>query len=73
MRVNSRGGESGVAGLRMPAHKARDERLTVALRMLQLTTKETALLPVRQQEALRVAVLAIEDVQQWCKAHGQTT
>lgn len=58
------------AGLRMPVHRVTDERLTVALRMLQLTVREAAALPVRQQEALRVAVLAIEDVQQWRKHHG---
>jgi hypothetical protein len=53
----------------MPVQRVTDERLTVALRMLQLTVREAAALPVRQQEALRAAVLAIEDVQQWRKHH----
>jgi hypothetical protein len=58
------------AGLRLPATQVRDERLRIASEMLALTLKETALLPVRQQEQVRLAMRALVDVQTWCKAHS---
>jgi hypothetical protein len=58
------------AGLRMPATQVRDERLRIAAEMLSLTLKDTALLPVRQQQPVRQAVKALHEVQQWGKAHS---
>jgi len=58
------------AGPRMPATQVRDERLQIASEMLALTLKETALLPVRQQQQVRQAVQALHEVQQWCKNHS---
>jgi hypothetical protein len=58
------------AGLRMPATQVRDERLRIAAEMLSLTLKDTALLPVRQQQQVRQAVKALHEVQQWCKMHS---
>ena len=57
------------AGLRMPQAQIRDERLRIASEMLALTLKDTALLPVRQQQQVRQAVKALHEVQQWCKIH----
>lgn len=57
------------AGLRLPATQVRDERLRIASEMLALTLKDTALLPVRQQQQVRQAVRALQEVQQWCKTH----
>jgi hypothetical protein len=57
------------AGLRLPATQIRDERLRIASELLALTLRDTALLPVRQQERVREAVKALQAVQQWCKTH----
>ena len=57
------------AGLRMPQAAIRDARLKIASDLLALTLKETALLPVAQQQRVRQAVRALTEVQQWCKAH----
>jgi hypothetical protein len=56
-------------GLRLPATQVRDERLRIASEMLALTLKDTALLPVRQQERVREAVKALQAVRQWCRDH----
>jgi hypothetical protein len=58
------------AGLRLPATQVRDARLQIASEMLSLTLKDTALLPVRQQQQVRQAVKALHEVQQWCKIHS---
>jgi hypothetical protein len=58
------------AGLRLPATQVRDARLRIASEMLALTLKDTALLPVRQQQQVRQAVKALHEVQQWGKAHS---
>jgi hypothetical protein len=57
------------AGLRMPATQVRDARLQIAAEMLSLTLRDTALLPVRQQQQVREVVKALREVQQWCKTH----
>ncbi len=57
------------AGLRLPTTKVRDERLRIASEMLALTLKDLALLPVKQQQYVRQAVRALQEVQQWCRAH----
>ena len=57
------------AGLRIPSAKVRDERLRIASEMLALTLRDTALLPVRQQQQVRQAVRALQEVQQWCRSH----
>jgi hypothetical protein len=57
------------AGLRLPATQVRDERLRISLEMLALTLRDTALLPVREQERVRQAVKALQEVQRWCKTH----
>jgi hypothetical protein len=57
------------AGLRMSQAQVRDARLQIAAEMLSLTLKDTALLPVRQQQQVRQAVKALHEVQQWCKTH----
>ena len=56
-------------GLRLPASKVRDERIRVASELLALTLKDLALLPVKQQQYVREAVRALQQVQQWCKTH----
>jgi hypothetical protein len=58
------------AGLRLPATQVRDARLQIAAEMLSLTLKDTALLPVRQQQQVRQAVKALHEVQRWCKIHS---
>jgi hypothetical protein len=63
--------ERGSAGLRLPRKAIRDERLLIAHHMLELLVRETALMPVPQQQALRVAVLAIEGVREWCRRHAE--
>jgi hypothetical protein len=57
------------AGLRIPAVRVRDERLRIASEMLALTLRDTALLPVRQQQQVRQAVRALQEVTQWCRTH----
>jgi hypothetical protein len=61
------------AGLRLPATQIRDERLRIASEMLALTLRDTALLPVRQQERVREAVKALQAVQQWCRDHRHSS
>jgi hypothetical protein len=56
-------------GLRLPASTVLAERLRIASDMLSLTLKEAALLPVREQEQVRLAVRALQEVQAWCKRH----
>jgi hypothetical protein len=58
------------AGWRMPAQRIRDERLAIALDLLQRTVKDAASFPVSEQEALRLAVVSIQRVQTWCARHG---
>ena len=57
------------AGLRLSAVRVRDERLSVAVTMLALMLKDTALLPVAQQQDVRTAWRALQAVQAWCKHH----
>lgn len=58
------------AGRLMPPYQVRDERLAIALHMLQLTVTEGAAWPVAAQQMLRQAVRAVQRLQAWCKAHG---
>jgi hypothetical protein len=58
------------AGHRLPRHQVRDARLQIAADMLSLTLKDTALLPVRQQQQVRLAVQALHEVREWCRSHS---
>ena len=58
-----------VSGWRMPAHQIRDERLKVSMELLQLTLRDMATLPTTQQQALRQAVVSIQEVRRWCRLH----
>ena len=58
-------------GLRLPAPQVLTERIKIATDMLVLALRETALLPVREQEQVRLAVRALQEVQAWCKRHAQ--
>jgi hypothetical protein len=57
-------------GLRLPASTVLAERLRIASDMLSLTLKEAVLLPVREQEQVRLAVRALQEVQAWVKLHA---
>jgi hypothetical protein len=54
---------------RQTPHQVRDERLKIASELLALNIHETALLPVAQQEKLRIAMRCLTDVQTWCRHH----
>lgn len=59
--------ESGPGGWRMSPQQVHQERLKIAVEMLALNLKETALLPVKQQQQVRQAMTALTDVWQWCQ------
>jgi hypothetical protein len=65
--------ERGVVGMRQPPEWVRDQRLQLATDMLALALRDVAVLPTRQQEQVRLAMKALVDVQQWCRAHAQET
>jgi hypothetical protein len=54
---------------RMDPHQIRNERLRIASDLLALALRDVAVLPTKQQEQVRLAMKALVDVQQWCKAH----
>ena len=62
--------ETSYSGLRLPADRIRDERLKIAQDMLALSLRDTAaVLPVRVQQLMRRAVLALREVEAWCQRH----
>jgi hypothetical protein len=55
---------------RLPASQIRDERLKLVTDVLALTLRDVATLPVPQQKQVCLAMKALTDVQQWCRAHA---
>ena len=62
--------DEGTSGFRLSATQVRHERLAIALQMLQLSLRDGAGWPVSAQETLRRAVVEVQRLHAWSKAHA---
>jgi hypothetical protein len=55
---------------RLAPHQIRNERIAIAYDMVLRTLRDTASLPVREQQSLREVVKHLQHLTQWCRTHG---